>query len=435
VLTSQVLRRLSRPEGPLWEIVERHFEEAEFLAELWRDAFDQPDLTLAGLARGIEARLRAHLDGIAVAGPAVLDRLCWPMLEGTADLSRAWIAALVILGEGGEPDLDRLAAVLEASEVGDERWMGLVEALSLSPRRKLGSWLLAQLDGNAGPRVAGVTQALACRRTTLGSALTPLLQSDDPAVLAAAARLARAGDPAQVALLARLGHHEDHRVVAAAVENTLVRGVAGAIEVARYWAFETPACVFQAQALVWMALLGDAEDQRRLLGLFDNPEQRGRALWAAGFSGQAAAVDAALPWLSDENVGPLAGELVSGIAGLPMGEPSLWIERDRDGEGLRALVDDHLDADLSLTPEELLPVPDPNAVTAWWENRRSGFAEGQRYVSGLPLDSDSLAQALVEQPLRRRHILALLLEIRTKGAVRLATRDWAHLQLGELDDL
>lgn len=189
-----------------------------------------------------------------------------------------------------------------------------------------------------------------------------------------------------------------------------------------------------------MSLFGHHDDQQRVLARIEHPEQRPHALWAAGFSGRVAAVDVAIAWLGDADVGPLAAEVVTAIAGLPTDDDTLWRDRPTDEDelaGLPELARDDLDANLVPDPETLLPVPEPTAVAAWWQRRRGALDPDRPLLAGQVLDHASLIHALIERPLRRRHALGLLAQYwsrtRPEGALRISTRDWAHAQLRELN--
>lgn len=429
----QLWRRYTQP---LWEVVERHFEEAEFLAESWRDALDEAGLKVEELAAGTERRLLLHLEALTLAGAPRLERLSWPALsDEDAEVSLALVAGLDVLASGEREDCGRLLSVLDEVEVDSERWIGISEALALSERPGLQDWLCACLDaGNEGSRIAGIAAALARRQTQLGPRLTTLLQSRDSHVLRAAASLAGSGDASQLQLLARLGHYSDTEVAAAAIESALVRGLPGAVESARYWAFDAKHCEFRSRARLWLGLLGLDEDQRRLIELLAEPDQRGDALWALGFCGTVAAIEAALPFMGDCQFGPLAAEVVTAIAGLPEDDDSLWLTRppDDDDDELPDLSDEDLDVPLGLMPEELLPIPDPDSVAAWWREHGQRFATNRRWLGGEVLDDAGLARGLFQQPMRRRHALGLLVQLRSHGATRIATRNWAHTQLRTL---
>jgi uncharacterized protein (TIGR02270 family) len=391
----------------MWEMVDRHFEEAEFLAERWRDEFDAADITLTELALGTEQ----------------------------APTSLALVASLGVLALGELDDCRRLLALLDASEPDDERWTGIVEALALSHRIGLEAWLRERLHEEA-PARAGVATALARRQTSLGSELDLLLASNDPHVLAAAATLARHGDPKQLERTIALAHHEHAQVAMAAAETALIRGVAGAIETTRHWAFDAtispsgvrPSRELSSTARLWLGVLGQPADQQRLLALLDDPSNRRDALWALGFGGRVDTIEAVLPLLEDPELGPLAGEVMMGIVGLPTDDESLWRERDERDE-LPPLLAERFDAPLIGDPTQLLPIPEPAAVLAWWRTHGPSFDRSARLLAGVPLDDAVLAQALVQQPMRRRHPLALLAQNRNPSVVQVSTRAWAHIQL------
>ncbi|KIG19002.1 hypothetical protein DB30_06613 [Enhygromyxa salina] len=418
---------------PFWPIVERHFEEAEFLAEVWRDALDEPDHTITSLAEDVEARLFAHLDGLLIAGAAAVDRLCWPALDNPdADTSVASSAGLVALDGATSPQavVDRLLDCLDRCEWGDERSTGIVDALALSSRAEIVAVLLDQLDQlehGDGPRLAGVITALDRRCVDPGRRLAPLLQRDDASVLAAAASLARHAASLPVDELVPLAEHANQAVAVAAIETGLLRGLTGAWPVARYWAFDAAQCSFRARALTWLGLGDDAGDHQRIIEAFPNPD----ALWAAGFCGRIAAVEAAQDLLDHPAVGALAGELVASIIGLDTDDEALWRSQPapllNDAE-LPSLAED-LDVSPLLLPEQLLPLPMAENMRAWWMQQRAHFDPGTRWLGGRALDDESLARALLEQPLRRRHALTLLARLR--GRPLLATRDWAVKQLAQ----
>lgn len=416
---------------PFWPIVERHFDEAEFLAQVWRDALDEPDHTLTSLADDVEARLFAHLDGLLIAGAAAVERLCWPVLtDPDAEASVAMIAGLGALAgaTSTQATVTRLLECLDRCDGGDERWTGIVEALALSSRAEIVAVLLDELERSQGPRLVGVIAGLDRRAVDPGRRLAPLLQHDDDGVLAAAASLARHAASLPVDALVPLAEHTNQVVVAAALETGLLRGLSGVWPVARYWAFDAAQCSFRARAMTWLALADDAGDHRRIIDAFPDPD----ALWAAGFCGRIAAVEAALDLLEHAAVGRLAGEVVTSITGLDTDDDTLWRSSSAptldDGE-LPTLADD-LAVSPSLTPEQLLPLPMAESMRAWWMQQRAGFDVGMRWLAGRVLDDASLRHALLEQPLRRRHALALLARLR--GWPWIATRDWTVKQLAQL---
>jgi len=102
----------------LWEVVEEHLDEAEFLAEQWTAARRSPDYSLQELRDGPETRLLAHIDGLVLNGSVALERVTWPAIQGDNPTMIA-AAALAILESGDFRVLDALDEV-DPHEQGEE---------------------------------------------------------------------------------------------------------------------------------------------------------------------------------------------------------------------------------------------------------------------------------------------------------------------------
>jgi hypothetical protein len=94
--------------------------------------------------------------------------------------------------------------------------------------------------------------------------------------------------------------------------------------------------------------------------------------------------------------------------------------------------DDDLESDLSLSLDDLLPLPDAEGIARWWRGKRDAFAAGVRHYAGRSVDGRALLAALADGPARRRHGIARELAIRSGGAVRIATRAFSDEQEAEL---
>lgn len=136
----------------LWDVVEEHLDEAEFLVELWQGARRSPQYTLAELADGPETRLLAHVDGVVESGPLALERVAWPGLDAS-EATRVAASALALL-DGGE---FRVLGVLdepraEGEETDDDEPVD-EEAVRLAALRELAERLDA-LEPDEGQRTA-----------------------------------------------------------------------------------------------------------------------------------------------------------------------------------------------------------------------------------------------------------------------------------------
>ena len=427
---------------------------------MFEAALDSPEYTLASLALGPERRLWAHVDALMVMGPRRCKKLLLPVLDDPeAAPARAAAAALVLMElasvllttrAGRDPlaslrDLDkgpdpselweRVLSARDAAE-GEPR-AGLQRALQLGASEPFVRWLFARIERGEGA-LAGDLELLALLDRA-PTQLASYLSHDDPQVVraaAVAARLSRA--PEVLERLRPLAQAKDPLVSRAAVESALVHYIPGAWASALYWAFTDAPSPFRRRALLWVALLGDLEVHGWLMSGLEREDRRADTLWALGFCGRPAAVEAVLPWLEHEQYGPLAGEVVCAIAGLAPDAPGCWrrLEPSED-EALPPLARDTLDGDIVPKAEGALPLPNPAGVRAWWLRQRPSFEQQPRlsYLGGLPMHPTTLIGALRHGPLRRAHGLALELRIRSGGQLQLPTRSPTPLQHAAFDRL
>lgn len=95
-------------------------------------------------------------------------------------------------------------------------------------------------------------------------------------------------------------------------------------------------------------------------------------------------------------------------------------------------MQEDLDADLVPRPEDDLPWPNVAAVRGWWDAEKKRFAKGTRYLLGRPFNGSVLVEALETSPMRRRHVLARELALRSQGTLMVRTRAFTHVQRAEL---
>lgn len=411
----------------IWDIMQEHLDEAEFLVEMWSNCVDSPKFNFTKLKLGPEQRLLAHLDALRVGGPAVVERLLLPVLaEPNDDEFRTAAASLAILHGAGLDACEQLLASFEIAETTGHR--GLIRALSLSSRDGLVPWLGRDLDRLAPPLLASRLRILAAHRVNAGQRLIAWLGAGDLELRRAAAELARhTGAPTALHLLHPLMDDPDHDLRWAAIESGLIRGQMPAWLALAHEALTPRNPARQREAMGWLAMLGDASIHQRLLAALRTAPTPA-LVWAAGLSGRPQAVDCALELLDDPRLARLAGEVVSAIAGLRDDDEDHWLDRGvRVGEdpddALPQLEHDDLDGVTTPSGDDKLRLPNPDAVRFWWARRRDGFDPQLRYSCGSPLDLPALARSLATLPTRRRHPLALELAARSTGRAQIAA--WA----------
>ncbi|MDC0721500.1 TIGR02270 family protein [Nannocystis bainbridge] len=394
----------AREVDPLWDIVEEHFDEGEFLWHVWQQSLIAPDYNLDEVAEGPEERLLAHVEGLIVNGPLVASRLLLPALVSAAP-ARVSVAALALLhGPRGEAALANIVDVVRRRP---QQRGPLVRAMACVDA----PWLRARLrellaDDDLGV-VATAAAVLTLHHEPLGDALGLLLADDQSATRALALRaLADEPDPGRYARAVQAGLQElDPIVLDAAIDAGVRLGLAPAWARAR----ERMAEPDGGASMLLLALRGEASDLDALVAALRDRKRRLPALWALGFRGTPEVVDAALAWLDDLSAGPLAGEVFTAATGIDLAAAGMSLPRDDDHESF-----DH-------RPEDDLPRPDPMLVLQWWARHRPQFIDGQRYLAGAPRSHASLLRELRFGAMRRRpgHLLDLALDLPPQRRPRL----------------
>ncbi|RKH30265.1 TIGR02270 family protein [Corallococcus sicarius] len=408
---------------PRWDIHEEHVEDAAFLWMQWERALLAPDFDLEETAE-LEGRLRAHLEALAEAGAPVAHRLLRPAL--LSDEPERVSAATYALVLGGCVEAAGLRLLLADSEPGPraaiQRALQLIEGPA-------GTEQIRPFLADAEPALQALAlEALAFLGVTPGPELEALLNHDAPGIRASALRCARRLPPDSVrAELLRAGLVDAHPQVR---WEAIVLGLQHGARAAWHACLELARTREEGsrRARVLMALGGGEAELRELLGMLGGSALQADVLWALGFSGRVAAAEACLEMMRPARTAALAAEAFSAITGLAIAGPhALPAEPARESSSR----EEDLDADLTPRPEDSLPLPAPEAVSAWWIQAHKGFEQGTRYLAGKPASAGRLLEVLGRGPMRRRHMLSLELSIRSRGAHQLQTRAWARRQRAE----
>jgi uncharacterized protein (TIGR02270 family) len=401
----------------LWDIYEQHLEEAAFQWTRWEQALVAPDYVLDELEQ-LEERLHAHVDGLVLGGEPIAKRLLHPALEeDDIELLRAAAFAL-LLGEfpgGSNAVLDRARSADDAALTAIQRAMEALETTRLPP------WLQPLLrEDNPALQALGL-EVMSHHHRAPAAACRALATHDSPKVTAAALRAAARS---QVELAPAL---LERALTSPAVEVRDAAIVAGGLGGHRS-VWEACRAAVQSRTprstlpLVLLAISGDERDLARLQELLSEEALRPDVLWALGFTGRVACADTCFEFMRQKPVAALAAEAFSAITGLRI-EESYAAEREMPEEQEPVpLAQEDLDADLSLKPEDALPLPQVEAIAQWWQEARPRLEARRRYLEGQPFSPQVLVEALAQTSMRRRHILALELALRSRGAYQVPTR-------------
>jgi uncharacterized protein (TIGR02270 family) len=414
----------------LWDVIEEHFDEAEFLFEKWERTLYSPGYTLTELGATIEPRLEAHLDGLLIGGREVAARLLEQELENDMAPTRALVAALVLLGSEDEATARRVLGVVQ--DVQGPLQETLARALVLSNVAQLDWMVLARFrEAQSESEKALWLEILTGRGVDVGELLRPCVSADDHRLVCAALEALRRFAHLEMMAVAERHLRSDQPLLrASAFKTSLAFGSRDAWQLALQLAETSD--TDNPELLLLIALLGRSENHQILYRQLDHPARLDRVLWLLGYCGTMQAGDACLPYLQsvDDRVAKVAAETMAWIGGFDLNEDAFQaasVDPEED-ETLPPIEEDDLDANLDLDGVDDLPVPNREAITRWWEANRDRLRQKGRHVFGQPFSPQAMVHALEAAPLWRRHAVALELSMRTAGKQHVSTDAFSSRQ-------
>jgi len=408
----------------LWDIYEQHLEEAAFQWTRWEQVLIAPDYVLDELVP-MEERLHAHVDGLILGGEPVAKRLLQPALQGDdPELVRAAAFTLLLSEAPGGAD-----AVLErVRPAGAPTLAAIQRALELLETARLPAWVQSLLREDSPKLQALGLEVMSLHQGAPAAACQALASHEAPEVAAVALRAAgrsRVELAPAVVERALASPHVEVRDAA------IVAGLMGGHRSA--WAACRAAVQSRAPGsplpLVLLAISGEERDLEKVQELLPEESLRPAVLWALGFSGRLTGADFCFELMRNKPVAALAAEAFSAITGLRIEGPYAAEREAPEDQEPVPLEEEDLDADLGPKPEEALPQPQVEAIAQWWQKARPRLESGRRYLEGQPFTAQVLIDALAHGSLRRRHVLALELALRSRGAYRVPTHAFMERQL------
>lgn len=379
-------------------VLDLHVEEASFLAVLRGYALHAPHYDLDDL-RKLDDRIDAHLDGLRIAGSTGLDTLV-AQLDPQA-IGELFASTVLAFEAANATVLSQLGAHMRSAE---QTQRGFLMALGWLDWAYVAPWIDRML---ATPeplfRRLGLA-ACGMHRHDPGPALLDGLAHADPGVLARAARTA--GELRRYDLMPPLRAHGLHKDPATRFWANWAIAQMGdehALESLRQFA-EQPG-KFQYRALCVLLAW-----QKRELSFawvrqwVQHPEQRRVGIQALGLLGDPVSVPWLIEQMSERPYARVAGEAFSLVTGADLALLDLELQ---DPPGFDAGPnDDPGDANVRMDPDEHLPWPDPQSITAWWQAHGHNFAPGVGHILGLAHSESSFRQALARGQQRQRIVAA-----------------------------
>ncbi|WP_158501886.1 TIGR02270 family protein [Vitiosangium sp. GDMCC 1.1324] len=382
--------------GPLPEFVSLHFEEASFLWALRRRAVHASHYAFADLER-IDERIEAHLDGLRISGEAarsIIDEAL--SVAGMGEIFTVAVSAL---------DTAPAVRLLPALELARESEPGLeafLAALSWLPWPRVAG-VLSQLLGEEDPALRRMALAgYAAHRQDAGAALSRALSSTDAPLRARA--LQSVGEVGRRDLLSFARQaltSEDEACRFSAARSCALLGDKAPVPILRSLADQGGPHAAEACELA-VRRMDRREAREWLMGFSERPDRFRLALLGSAALGDTFFVPWLLRMMRMPELARAAGESFRFITGADL------LERPLEGEAPEGFeVEDDPDAEL--------PWPAPDAVEAWWNERKGDFHPDARHLLGQPMTSESLRDALRLGLQRERKAAALELAMRHPG--------------------
>jgi uncharacterized protein (TIGR02270 family) len=335
------------------------------------------------------------------------------------------VASLVAIGSG------RLGALPIGHP--DEAVRSAAVAACALARKRTGPWLQQLWNRNAPPEVRASLLVLFDRFGLEAPGAAAWLGSADLAVRRAAARALRQASPATLGAAGdELLDDPDDAVREAALVAGLGWRSSRAWAACEAWALDPQTA--RPLPMLLYAVLGGSAHHDRLAKQLAHPTHVRAALFALGYSGDVGVLPALSELLvpSESPLAKVAAQAIATITGIDLARFARPADA-ADTEMPPPLDDDPLDADLVGAPEDALPCPDPDGIRAVLDARFRTAPRTQPLLAGRPRSLDVELDFLRRAPMRRRHAVALALQI-TRG-LRFDTRAWPRNQLQQLAEV
>jgi uncharacterized protein (TIGR02270 family) len=424
--TEKFQRRLSldvtiKPNPVIPHIIDQHAEEAAFLWLLRDRAVSAPHYRLTDLAK-LDDRVEAHIDGLRIAG----DDGWEAVRNNLAALEPGEIFAAGVLALEGDR-VERLNRLYSTVEEAPETARGFISALGwVEPRHLRGKVNGLLVSDSPLWRRVGIA-ACALHRTDPGKFLDQSLADPDPQLrdraAKAAAELGRTD--LKPALLDQV--YDNERGIGFWPAWAAVRlGDRGkALDALRGGIVSGSEWTVQALQVV-CRVLDPASVKGMLKALVADEARLREAIIGVGISGDPLYVPWLIKRMETPKLAKIAGEAFSFISGADIAYEDL--EGEMRPEMAAGPTEDPEDGNVSLDPDEDLPVPDPVLIAAWWQRHQHHFQPNTRYLSGKPVSLPHCEDILKTGKQRQRRAAALELALMQPATPLFDTRAVGKLQ-------
>jgi uncharacterized protein (TIGR02270 family) len=373
------------------ELVERHYDELQFLWAQRESALRSPTYTMREFS-ALERRIEAHVEGVLVAGVDLIH-----IVEdglGSDDPAASFAAAYALLRL--ENETATLAVIQAFSGAQDTQMYGLRQALCHARMEQILPSLPFLFFSSATPTVAAAAYVLACHGALPPPGLTidNLLQDVNPSVRETGWRVvANSGLSVDPKLYAAAMRDEAPPVRRAGLFAAAWTAVPGALLLARQLAeAPTPDNLY---AMELLAILGGPEDVQRVITIAKVKELGPARFKLLGSFGHPALVELLLAELAnpDPETAAAAGAAFTKITGEDIDSKDRAKAPPQNGEQPDEFEEEFLDE---------ITLPDPALARSLWDKAKPRFSRATRVCRGFDMSRGATPDILAKLDMESR---------------------------------
>lgn len=343
----------------------------------------------------VDQRLEANIDGLTIAGETG-----WKCCEENLSFDEPGeiFTATINIVESGK--LKRLEQVFAVAQDRKDLLDAMAGALSWGELKASAPFLklALQSDNPAWNYVATETMTQYGQFSPMqNKVLTEALSSDNPLLLIAALRsIVNLGLVDYSPLLKPLLDNDDESVKFLTACGLTRFGDPKGLDVMKQFC-EHPE--HYEQALRYITMQSNTDDTIQVIKTLFKSNKR-IAHIALGMLGDIRSIPQLIESMKVPELARCAGGAFSDITGVNIEEKKLDAEWP---EGFEAgPTENPEDEDVAMDPDEDLPWPDVEKITAWWKSNHSQFDPAKLYICGMPKKKSSFEQVLREGNQKQR---------------------------------
>ena len=389
------------------EIIEKHAEDAAFLW-LQRDAaVREPHYSLADLAR-LDNRVEANIDGLRIAGDAGCE-ICKEQLVWE-ESGEVFTAAVLAFESGDEA---RIQEVLELGTSTYELSRGVISALGWIPHQKADKHIRKLLSSESPDFWRIGLAASSIHRKDPGQALVDAYKDNDSLLRARAFKAV--GELGLINLASSLQYKlpaEEEKCQFACAWTLTLFGYEEAIPKLKTIALKGESHSEDATKIA-VRRMQPSSASALIKEMSQSSEHIRKAVIGAGAGGDPATIPWLISLMEKDDIARVAGESFAMITGVDIAYDDLegeWPESFEAGP-----TESPEDEEVAMDPDEDLPWPEPELIQKRWNQNKSNFQTGKRYLLGKPITPEWCQQILREGKQRQRAAAAIELAMLSPG--------------------